>query len=62
MGLQVGKKQIRLPACPRQICWRKDQYTFIIGDEQTDFVEDIYAKIDTDFAPFMLKYLQRRSH
>jgi hypothetical protein len=38
-------------AFPKQIFWRKNQNTFTICDEETDFVEQIYSKVDDDFAP-----------
>lgn len=39
------------PASPKQIFWRPNQNTFEIGDVKTDFLEEIYSKIDDDFAP-----------
>jgi len=39
------------PAFPKQIFWRHNQNTFTIGNEETDFVEQIYSKMDNDFSP-----------
>lgn len=37
-------------AYPKQIFFRNNQNTFTIGNEETDFVEQIYSKIDNDFS------------
>lgn len=47
------------PASPRQIFWEPNRNTFQIGDVKSDFLEQIYSKIDDDFAPLHSSLVKR---
>ena len=49
----------KAPASPKQIFWRQDQNTFQIGDVTSDFLEEIYSKIDDDVAPLHAALIKR---